>query len=823
MTTSILGTPRGVMGAGRRAAAVATLAALSLTGCADKGLTRSAGYFNPKIALQLTTIASAQTALTPKFIWVGAAYGADKDTALLAYKIAPYAAGTQQISLPVDLAPCLAYNASKGKDGCTIIVGASLLPDTSGFTRDTTKQNGGDPFRGAFDYTIVGPFEVGPGRTPTIPAIDLSATRFGVITWAGDEALRLGGIGTPTFFGGQGVTNAPLTGVFSGTNAPTLFSVTSGVQFPATPSNTPLQAYPQLAIFQNGAWQRVSATSAPPNTNFYDVTAFSAAEAYLAAPNGLYKYDGTAITRISAVPDSLISLGNVNNITAKLVIAGGANGLVWIGDTQTWKRYLLPNNPRVDNVCITGPSEAYAAASATTSPTSPAGIYRFDGTSWTGVAALPNSSVSVVDLACPAPGQLFVNAGNGQGFYKWNGSTWAALPTAGLGTGRNYRMAVTSASEIYVYGDSASINRAYYRYDGTGTWRSIGQSRFTQAQGRPWADPRGGAAYVAGPFGRIERVSATALTVLSYQPALRDIVVTSATSAFAVGWNLFLARWDGSAWHVDAPPPNTPAIRILQGVWSDGPSNAWAVGNASTILRYNGSGWSIVSDFSHPIATADSYNAVWGVGSDVWAVGGTSILHCTAPTACANESSGGSGVLYAIWGTSRSNVFAVGAGGRIARYNGTSWSAMNSPTSRNLARVAGSGPSDVWAVGDSVLIHFDGTQWTNFPISAGDQNLVSHVPSPYLQALFQVGLWVRGPNEVYLGSENGGISRWDGTRWNEVDRQNFRRRVVGISGAGGCVLAVTEGQTDLPSPTLWRGLGPSGCFSAPFPTPSSWP
>ena len=27
-------------------------------------------------------------------------------------------------------------------------------------------------------------------------------------------------------------------------------------------------------------------------------------------------------------------------------------------------------------------------------------------------------------------------------------------------------------------------------------------------------------------------------------PNLRDVAMTSATSAFAVGWNLFLSRWD---------------------------------------------------------------------------------------------------------------------------------------------------------------------------------------------------------------------------------------------------------------------------------------
>ena len=136
--------------------------------------------------------------------------------------------------------------------------------------------------------------------------------------------------------------------------------------------------------------------------------------------------------------------------------------------------------------------------------------------------------------------------------------------------------------------------------------------------------------------------------------------------------------------------------------------------------------------------------------------------------------------------------------------------------------MAGSSPNDVWAVGDSVLIHFDGSQWTSFPVSGRGPWLVSRVPSPF-QGLFQVGLWVRSPKEAYVGAENGTIARWDGAGWREMSHPDYRRRVIGISGVGSCVLAVTEGQSDLPSPTLWRGLGPSGCFSGPMTAPSTWP
>ena len=41
---------------------------------------------------------------------------------------------------------------------------------------------------------------------------------------------------------------------------------------------------------------------------------------------------------------------------------------------------------------------------------------------------------------------------------------------------------------------------------------------------------------------------------VSYAPSMRDAIMTSATNAFTVGWNMFLARWNGTTWKVDKPP-----------------------------------------------------------------------------------------------------------------------------------------------------------------------------------------------------------------------------------------------------------------------------
>ena len=790
------------------------------TGCAQKDLLPSHGLTARRLTLQLTTTAMPQLLQAPSWVFVAAAYFDGTEFWVLSYKVVPLTQGSQQIALPVDLGPCLAYNSGKGKDGCSLYIAAALVPDTLAIG-DSTRNLIGESYDSALP---IGPFEVAPGRAPTIPPIDLSMSRFAVVQWSGDEALRAGGRDTPA----EGVNGtlgelAPISGIANGNGTVTLFALTHGVNFSA-----PSGILPQLAIFENGSWRRVTGPFLTPvqGTNAYnDVSALSTNEVYISSTTGLFKYDGASITRIAAVTDPLLSIASVVSGPSKLVIAGGSGGVVWIGNTQTWQRFTVPVVGPINGVCITGPTEAFATSTA-------GGVtFRFDGTAWTSVPT-PQTGPKI-DLQCPSAGQAYVLNFGGQA-YRWTGATWTVVPTTGLPTGRGaLHWGVASPTEIYAYSDSAAIDRAYFRFNGT-TWTALGRTRYTFGGSRPWAVPSGGAAYVFGVRGRLERLTSTGANVIGYQPSMRDVFVNSANSAFAVGEQSFLARWTGAQWTVDAPPVGSTSNRTMLGVWSDGPSNAWAVGLQSTIARWNGASWAVVSDSVRPVAARDRYYGVWGVGNNVWAVGDNTILRCTSSTSCTNEAAPGGGTLLSVWGSSATSIFAVGDGGRIVRYNGSTWTAMTSPTNRSLARVSGSSANDVWAVGDSVLLRFDGTQWTTVPMINDLVALQTHVPTPaersssgseFYAPPVGMALWVRGPREIYLGGF-GSIARYDGTGWSEISSGRDRHRFMsihGASGPNGCVLAVTEASYVMNGPTLWRGVGPSGCFSAPMIAPAAWP
>ena len=128
---------------------------------------------------------------------------------------------------------------------------------------------------------------------------------------------------------------------------------------------------------------------------------------------------------------------------------------------------------------------------------------------------------------------------------------------------------------------------------------------------------------------------------------------------------------------------DAPTAEDLSGVYGFSSSDVFAVGENSTILRFDDASW---SGMAYP---ADA------PGSD----------------------------LGGVWGASPEDVFAVGSNGAIVHYDGAAWAPMDSGTDVNLHDVCGRGPEDVYAVGDAgLLLAYDGATWA--PIATGtDRNL----------------------------------------------------------------------------------------------------
>ncbi|MFC1639220.1 WD40/YVTN/BNR-like repeat-containing protein [Gemmatimonadota bacterium] len=120
----------------------------------------------------------------------------------------------------------------------------------------------------------------------------------------------------------------------------------------------------------------------------------------------------------------------------------------------------------------------------------------------------------------------------------------------------------------------------------------------------------------------------------------------------------------------------------------------------------------------------------------------SSWLRMTSPTAYG---------LVSVWGTSATNVYAVGWNGTILHYDGSSWAMMTSGTTEDLWGVTGTSPIDVYAVGNNgTILYYNGTDWAAQP--SGTSNAL-------------VGIWGTSPTDIFAVGSSFEILHYNGTAW----------------------------------------------------------
>jgi photosystem II stability/assembly factor-like uncharacterized protein len=145
----------------------------------------------------------------------------------------------------------------------------------------------------------------------------------------------------------------------------------------------------------------------------------------------------------------------------------------------------------------------------------------------------------------------------------------------------------------------------------------------------------------------------------------------------------------------------------------------WAVGSGGTIL-YTASGTSFDGEATGTNVNLNDVTSPTD-NSHVWAVGDAgTILECTTNCQTAgsavwtHQTSNTTANLYSVVGADDSSVWAVGAGGVIDFWNGTSWTVQQSGKAYSLFDINGSVTGTGWAVGTggTILESTNGTTWT---------------------------------------------------------------------------------------------------------------
>jgi hypothetical protein len=255
--------------------------------------------------------------------------------------------------------------------------------------------------------------------------------------------------------------------------------------------------------------------------------------------------------------------------------------------------------------------------------------------------------------------------------------------------------------------------------------------------------------------------------------------------------NDVIDHWNGAAWSPYLDTGGTLAGLSPGGVWGSSADDVWmmSLDNATRahILHWNGTAWSQTIAPGEPDVLSDggappgSYvlMRVWGSGpDDVWSVG-FDPFHLRWPAPIVHWSGTEwtlsrfpDMVLESVWGSGPDDVWAVGARGprrAILHYDGTAWSlaqggALDVPDASienandSLDDIWGTGPNDVWAVGSTctncdaaedvasvctdVLLHYDGTAWSQ----------------SFTQLGLLFGVWGTGPCDIWavgMGNDGG--------------------------------------------------------------------
>jgi hypothetical protein len=435
-------------------------------------------------------------------------------------------------------------------------------------------------------------------------------------------------------------------------------------------------------------------------------------------------WNGTAWTPATGIPSGLtqLTLNGVWGSSATDVWAVGQytyydaskGGRVWAGTTLHWNGTTWSNANNLTQAQLTGvlldsvwgssPNDVWAYGSAfgnCNGGCSPTGgsFLHWDGTAWT----LTATKASVLALWGSSASDVW-GVGPGGDTAHWTGSAWNMVSYDATGDHEQLNAIWGSGpNDVWVAGGALGY--------------PANTSLLMHWDGQAWTRVSTGVAY-----------------------PLYALWGTAANDVYAVGGGGTILHWDGTAW---SGPYFLPQNYNLLSIWGSGPTDVWAVGDnngSSIVLHGAGPGsWG-----AYPVGMAPkALLTVWGTAAnDVWAVGSGQAVRWdgTSWTAWAG---GGTG----LWGSSATDVWTYGA-----HWNGSQWASVAGAAGTSIW---GSAANDVWSVTDvwsdtgatdtslpGVMSRWDGLTWS--PVQTGANILLRAV-------------WGTGPHDVWGVGSNGTI------------------------------------------------------------------
>jgi hypothetical protein len=311
----------------------------------------------------------------------------------------------------------------------------------------------------------------------------------------------------------------------------------------------------------------------------------------------------------------------------------------------------------------------------------------------------------------------------------WDGTKWSVIPTADPGGGCNTlaSVAAVTSNDVWAVGD------VYYEISSCGNGRNF-PTFIEHWDGVAWS-------IVPSPSPIHKR--------------LTGVAAISSNDVWAVGYSepsinvtyTLTEHWDGSMWKVVPSPSVQSQQTYFNAVTAVATDDVWAVGSylkspanvaAPFAEHWDGTTWKIV-----PVPDPGSgYSFLFGTSSsgahEIWTTGYIDLAYrwdgANWNPSPVPKTGGNLGGVFALpngqaWAVGYQTSNCCVSFTLTELWDGKAWTAIPSPnpssTTNGLGAISGTGPTDLWAVGQyggnngadnaTLIEHWDGTAWTVVP------------------------------------------------------------------------------------------------------------
>lgn len=464
------------------------------------------------------------------------------------------------------------------------------------------------------------------------------------------------------------------------------------------------------------------------------------------------------------------SLRHLWAAAAKDIFAVGERGLILRWNGSAWKRMESGTTADLFAVMGSSASDVWAVGWGGV-------ILHFDGLSWSQVTS--GTTQALTSVWVESATRAFILGYDGTALV-FNGASWS--PDTALPGTANLFALHGGAGELWGAGT------------GGGLWR------------------RTGAGWSFIPSGSSE--------------VFHTVFVAGANDVWASGLRSGVYHWNGTS----LEPVARASTNAILSIWGSAPNDLWGVGHAGLIEHYDGTTWTRLS--SEPTMREDLRGMWRAPNGDLWAAFAESVAggvpgEAPAGTLLRRRDGvweaipvGTNARFNAVWGTSDSDIWAVGGAGTIVHFDGTSWSRVPSNTTSSLSGIWGSSPANIWvSASNATVLHWNGKQWSADQLenwvgagnpdynavwgaSANDVWIVGtgngYQPwtlwhfnglwwskqAPALRyGSHLTAIWGSSRTNVWAVGTKGEVIRYDGSKWTRV-RTGLDRDLTGVWGSG---------------------------------------